>query len=53
VDSRPSDAVNLALVTGAPIRVESDVFASARDKEEVWRTYPSLTEELVGTSRHP
>ena len=29
VDSRPSDAVNLALVTGAPIRVDSGLFSSA------------------------
>lgn len=26
VDSRPSDAVNLALVTGAPIRIDSELF---------------------------
>lgn len=26
VDARPSDAVNLALVTGAPIRVDSELF---------------------------
>ena len=26
VDSRPSDAVNLALVTGAPVRVDSELF---------------------------
>ena len=27
VDSRPSDAVNLALVTGAPIRIDSELFS--------------------------
>jgi bifunctional DNase/RNase len=27
VDARPSDAVNLAMVTGAPIRVNADLFA--------------------------
>jgi RNA polymerase sigma factor (sigma-70 family) len=32
VDARPSDAVNLALVAGAPIRVDRELFsASARD----------------------
>jgi len=29
VDARPSDAVNLALATGAPIRVEAGLFAAA------------------------
>ena len=29
VDARPSDAVNLALATGAPIRVETGLFAAA------------------------
>jgi RNA polymerase sigma factor (sigma-70 family) len=33
VDSRPSDAVNLALVTGAPIRVGSDLFGLATPAE--------------------
>lgn len=33
VDSRPSDAVNLALVTGAPIRVDSELFDLATPDE--------------------
>jgi RNA polymerase sigma factor (sigma-70 family) len=33
VDSRPSDAVNLALVTGAPIRVDSELFNLATPQE--------------------
>jgi RNA polymerase sigma factor (sigma-70 family) len=33
VDSRPSDAVNLALVTGAPIRVDSELFGLAKPDE--------------------
>jgi RNA polymerase sigma factor (sigma-70 family) len=37
VDARPSDAVNLALVSGAPIRIDASVFGIARqpphDKE--------------------
>jgi RNA polymerase sigma factor (sigma-70 family) len=33
VDSRPSDAVNLALVTGAPIRVDSELFNLATPEE--------------------
>ncbi|HEX6934811.1 MAG TPA: bifunctional nuclease domain-containing protein, partial [Streptosporangiaceae bacterium] len=30
VDARPSDAVNLALVSGAPIRIDASVFGAAR-----------------------
>ena len=33
VDSRPSDAVNLALVTGAPIRVDGELFGLATQDE--------------------
>ena len=33
VDSRPSDAVNLALVTGAPIRVNGELFGLATQDE--------------------
>jgi uncharacterized protein len=33
VDSRPSDAVNLALVTGAPIRIDSELFNLATPDE--------------------
>jgi hypothetical protein len=33
VDSRPSDAVNLALVTGAPIRIDSELFNLATPEQ--------------------
>jgi bifunctional DNase/RNase len=33
VDARPSDAINLALVTGAPVLVEEAVLAQAADSE--------------------
>ena len=33
VDARPSDAINLALVTGAPVLVEEAVLAQASDSE--------------------
>ena len=33
VDARPSDALNLALVTGAPVLVEEDVLERAADSE--------------------
>jgi bifunctional DNase/RNase len=33
VDARPSDAINLALVTGAPVLVDEQVLAQAADSE--------------------
>ena len=33
VDARPSDAVNLALVTGAPIRIDSELFSLATPED--------------------
>jgi len=34
LDARPSDILNLALLTGAPIRVDPDVLAQASDSEK-------------------
>ena len=52
VDARPSDAVNLALVTGAPILADSalldDPRASNRDE---WRDYPSRTAALAAEAQ--
>jgi RNA polymerase sigma factor (sigma-70 family) len=36
VDARPSDAINLALVTGAPILVDERVFAAAERIDPEW-----------------
>jgi RNA polymerase sigma factor (sigma-70 family) len=57
VDARPSDAVTLATVTDAPIRVDARVFAAeaaAPDAETVdatgrpeWQSYPTGAAELV------
>jgi RNA polymerase sigma factor (sigma-70 family) len=50
VDARPSDAVNLALVTGVPIRVNAGLFAeTARDPDaEVRRvSFPSATADIA------
>ena len=33
VDARPSDTVNLALATGAPIRIDSELFDLATPEE--------------------
>lgn len=48
VDARPSDAVNLALATGAPIRVDSALLddPGAAGRRE-WRDYPTGTTEVA------
>jgi RNA polymerase sigma factor (sigma-70 family) len=50
IDARPSDAVNLAMVTGAAIRVDSalldDVEAQAADHSQ-WQDYPARTAEIA------
>jgi RNA polymerase sigma factor (sigma-70 family) len=54
VDARPSDAVNLAMVTGAPVRVDSalldDPKAQAVD-EPRWQDFPPGTAELAAEAR--
>jgi len=50
VDSRPSDAVNLALATGAPIRIDSDLFGLDLHAEEV-SSYPVATADLAAEAQ--
>jgi bifunctional DNase/RNase len=50
VDSRPSDAVNLALAAGAPIRLNSDLFSLDHHLEEV-SSYPVVTADLAAEAR--
>ena len=47
VDARPSDAINLALVTGAPVLVEEAVLAQAADDER------ELGEEIAAALASP
>ena len=49
VDSRPSDAVNLALATGVPIRVDSKLFdpAAAADHLESATSLPVATADIA------
>jgi RNA polymerase sigma factor (sigma-70 family) len=50
VDARPSDAVNLAVVTGVPIRVNAGLFAeTARDPDADPRrvSFPSATADIA------
>jgi bifunctional DNase/RNase len=48
VDARPSDAVNLALITGAPIRAENSLLdnPAAAGRSE-WRDYPASTTQVA------
>lgn len=46
VDARPSDALNLALVTGAPIRVDSALLDNPTPRTE-WSRYPTSADRLV------
>jgi RNA polymerase sigma factor (sigma-70 family) len=58
VDTRPSDAVTLAAVTGAPIRVDARLLADAArggphlDWWQEFESYPTGTAELAAESEH-
>jgi RNA polymerase sigma factor (sigma-70 family) len=48
VDARPSDAVTLATMVNAPIRVDSRLFADAETAEcQPWQAYPAGAAELA------
>jgi bifunctional DNase/RNase len=47
VDARPSDAVNLALVAGVPVRVESGLFDVSVTGDEDLNSMPVATAELA------
>ncbi len=49
VDARPSDAVNLAVVTGAPIRLNSELFSVgiAPDDSEEPSSFPVATADIA------
>ena len=54
VDARPSDAVNLAAVTGVPIRVNAGLFAAATpDPETEARrvSFPSATADIAAETQ--
>jgi uncharacterized protein len=50
VDSRPSDAVNLALAAGAPIRVDTGLFSLDHHLEEL-PSYPVATASLAAQAQ--
>jgi len=52
LDARPSDALNLAVVTAAPIRVAAEIFddPSAMDRPE-WNDYTNRAPQIVSEMR--
>lgn len=52
VDSRPSDALNIALVTGAPIRIDTDLLDDPDATSRTgWEKFPTTASELVVEAR--
>lgn len=52
VDARPSDALNLALVTGSPIRVDRQLLEDPRaSSRNEWRSYPNATADIADEVR--
>lgn len=52
VDARPSDALNLALVTGAPVRVDAAVLGNPEvDPQTDWERYPARVPDLAAEER--
>ena len=55
VDARPSDAVNLAVVSGAPIMLNSELFSMgiAPDESEEQSSFPVATADIAAeTQQH-
>jgi RNA polymerase sigma factor (sigma-70 family) len=53
VDARPSDAVNLALAAGAPIRLNGDLFSAATETSDGEKpaTYPVATADIAAETQ--
>lgn len=55
IDARPSDAINLAVLTGAPIRVDSalldDPEAQQAAEHRHWQQLPASTAEIAAEAR--
>lgn len=52
VDARPSDALNLAVVSGAPVRVDAAVLSNAEvDAHPEWEQYPARMPDLAAEER--
>jgi bifunctional DNase/RNase len=52
VDARPSDALNLAAVSGAPVRVDAAILSNPEvDRHTEWERYPARVPDLAAEER--
>jgi bifunctional DNase/RNase len=52
VDARPSDALNLAVLAGAPIRVDAAILEDPQAVDRpAWKNYPRSSADLVAEMR--
>lgn len=52
VDARPSDALNLAVVAGAPVRVDAAILTNPEvDRHPDWEQYPARSRDLAAEER--
>jgi RNA polymerase sigma factor (sigma-70 family) len=51
VDCRPSDAIALALLAQAPIRVEEGILRAVTDQQDVLSDYPDGAAEIVASAK--
>jgi RNA polymerase sigma factor (sigma-70 family) len=52
IDARPSDGLNLAVVSGAPIRVDQDLFDDpAAVQRTEWQDFPTGTSDIAAEAR--
>jgi RNA polymerase sigma factor (sigma-70 family) len=52
VDARPSDALNLAVVSGAPVRIDAGVLSNPEvDSHPEWEQYPARLADLAAEER--
>jgi RNA polymerase sigma factor (sigma-70 family) len=51
VDARPSDAVNLAVGSGAPIRVNAELFGAAGEGDQVTMRFRGATADIAAEAR--
>jgi RNA polymerase sigma factor (sigma-70 family) len=52
VDARPSDALNLAVLSGAPVRVDAAILGNPEvDRHTEWEQYPARVADLAAEER--
>jgi RNA polymerase sigma factor (sigma-70 family) len=52
VDARPSDALNLAVLSGAPVRIDDAILSNPEvDRHPEWEQYPARVPDLAAEER--